>query len=489
MTWFERHKTTLGIGLVIALSLIMHAGIFKKDLLGLHVWRQTQTQNTTLSFAEEDINILNPRKNERGAGDGIFRMEFPLSQWIIALPVRVLGHDVFISRLFNYFFGLLSLLALICLFKWYRLPAGVKIAGAVLFLFTPVIYYYMVNPLPDNLALCLATWGVYFGVRFNSSKQTIDAFVSALFITVATLVKLPFVFYFILPGILVLKHKPKIIYLLIITAVPAFLWYWWVIPDWEGNGIVSGILNMTHEQKADYWGYTLYHLRSTLPELLLGYPALLFFGTGLIQLVKYHKKSWHLKLAFLLVITTLALLMLFEMNMIEKVHDYYFLPFVPLLVLISVVGAKKWLDSGRFVRVRQLVAILCLMGLILSTGFRIQARWERPGFNTDLLTHKQELRQIVPDDALVLVGNDPSHHIFLYYIHKKGWAFENNWTNEHKIMEMMQQGCAYLYCDSRHVDQNPRIIELFGTKLASFGTINVYKLRDPNGLLGDDPIK
>ena len=94
--------------MIIATSLIMHIGPISKDLVGFHVWRQTQTQTTILNFAEEDLNIFNPKRNDRGSGDGIFRMEFPLAQWIIAIPVKVFKNDVLISRIMNFIFALIN---------------------------------------------------------------------------------------------------------------------------------------------------------------------------------------------------------------------------------------------------------------------------------------------------------------------------------------------------------------------------------------------
>ena len=70
-----RKKLIYPVLIVLALlSLVMHSGHFKKDLMGAHVWRQTQTQSNIINFYEEDFNILNPRRNSRGNTDGIFRM-------------------------------------------------------------------------------------------------------------------------------------------------------------------------------------------------------------------------------------------------------------------------------------------------------------------------------------------------------------------------------------------------------------------------------
>ena len=67
---FIRKKRILFF-LIPLLSLFMHFHVFKLDLIGYHVWRQTQTQSNVENFYNEDFNILNPRINSRGDGNGI----------------------------------------------------------------------------------------------------------------------------------------------------------------------------------------------------------------------------------------------------------------------------------------------------------------------------------------------------------------------------------------------------------------------------------
>ena len=85
-------KRTIRLLVIVSIpliSLIMHFNHFTKDLIGVHVWRQTQTQSTINNFYQEDFNILNPKRNDRGDGEGIFRMEFPLMQWCVAFLYKI----------------------------------------------------------------------------------------------------------------------------------------------------------------------------------------------------------------------------------------------------------------------------------------------------------------------------------------------------------------------------------------------------------------
>ncbi len=76
----KKHASILVLVLAGLLSLAMHYRQFPKDLMSVHVWRQTQTQSTIINFYEENFNIFYPAKNDRGDGRGILRMEFPLMQ-------------------------------------------------------------------------------------------------------------------------------------------------------------------------------------------------------------------------------------------------------------------------------------------------------------------------------------------------------------------------------------------------------------------------
>jgi len=478
-------------GLLLVVQLILHASVFQKDLVGFHVWRQTQTQNTVLSFVNEDFNILNPRKNDRGADDGIFRMEFPLSQWLTAIPVRLFGHPLIVSRFMNFLFAFLSIIGLYYWIRIYFRNKWIPLVALILLSFSPVFYYYMVNPMPDNLALCFGIWGLWGFAKWQRTGDTTHMIVGLLLITLASLVKLPFILYFSLfgwaivfsrkfPGI---KHKLRALLYAMLCALPVLAWYLWVIPEWEGNGIVQGIFKMDAEQKSTYWYYVWFHLRSTLPELLLGWPVVPLFAFGIYRFVTNSKYYFRVYRHYLVLGLGLIAYLLFEMNMIEKVHDYYFLPLLPFVIVMTLLGVRQIQDFKFNNHLKKTILFLLIISLPVFTYFRIQSRWERIGFNADLLRYKNELRMAVPANALVCVGNDSSHHIFLYYVQKMGWTFENNWINEQSIREIINNGCRYLYCDSRVIDQKPAIKALFGMKVAEYGSIKVFELKRPEDLL------
>ncbi|MFW5821628.1 MAG: glycosyltransferase family 39 protein [Bacteroidota bacterium] len=106
------------------------------------------------------MNILNPRRNDRGDTEGIFIMEFPLMQWLGAMLYEIFGRHLIITRIYMFIVGLLTLLGIYKLLNTLFNNTLLALIGTWAFNFSPSFYYYTINPLPDNLALCLSVWGL-----------------------------------------------------------------------------------------------------------------------------------------------------------------------------------------------------------------------------------------------------------------------------------------------------------------------------------------
>jgi hypothetical protein len=469
---------------IVLISTLMHFQHFSKELISIHVWRQTQTQSTIINFYEEDMNILNPRRNDRGHSDGLFRMEFPLMQWLVAGQYQIFGNHLIITRIFMFIIGILSVIGIYKLLNALFQNMILSLMGAWAFNFSPSFFYYTINPLPDNLALCCSIWGTALFFMWYSEKRTIQLVLSGILLSIGALCKLPFIIYYIIPIVyfvnLALNQKItrtvfSQAFILFIFSIFPVAWYLTVIPQWHGNVIVGGMLNNS-ESLLKLLDYYQHNLISTLPELLLNYGSLLFFLSGFYFLVK-RKPYRDSRFKLLLSLCILALVYYFyEANAIAKIHDYYLFPFYPLLFILVAYGAYN-LYNSKFKLYRYLTVFLLLI-LPFTCYLRMQSRWdvESPGFNKDLLTYKDELRNAVPKDALVIAGNDESHFIFFYYIDKKGWGFHNNELTPEKLNYMINNGAEYLYTDSEEIANNESLSVNLKNLVLQKGTIRVYKL-------------
>lgn len=465
----------------IVLSLMLHLNHFEKELVGVHVWRQTQTQGTIDLFFEEDFCILNPKKYNRGAGDGIFRMEFPLMQWLTAGLYKLFGQHLLITRIFMF---AIAAAAIMGMYFWIKELTGRKIsasAGAWGLTFAPSFFYFSVNPLPDVMALALGLWGLFFFSRFQQSSQNGPLLLCALLLGAATAVKLPFVLFFTLPASTLLFAKnryrrwKKMALLLLFLPLPG-AWYISAIPHWHQTGIAAGMLNAN-----EHWsrlGYYLFHnVVSALPELLLNYAAVPLFAMGVFSFFQNrkftHPEAWPY-ITFGLAVTAYFF---YELNMIGVDHDYYLFPFLPLLFLTVAYGFEK-LNESNILRLR-VFAYVALVTIPFTCWLRTHHRWNesKPGFNTDLLSFRTELKNAVPEDALCVAGNDRSGFIFFHYVHKKGWNFTEDDLQPYVLDSLRMKGAAYLYSDSRIIDENPDIRRQIEKSIGEYGSIRVFSLK------------
>jgi 4-amino-4-deoxy-L-arabinose transferase-like glycosyltransferase len=335
------------------------------------------------------------------------------------------------------------------------------------------------------MALSVSIWGLATFFIWHRQQKIFFLWLSAILLAVGTLCKLPFIAYYMVPFIYFIQQFSKGFKSQDLKQAGVFLcfslfpiaWYLWVIPTWDSNPIIWGML----DQKDSLWqllDYIQFNLVSTLPELLLNYGSVPFFIAGfyfLRQRKVFKSKKFTLLLGLSL---TVSAYYLFEANAIAKVHDYYLFPFFPILFILVAYGAYHLYHSEK--KFWRYFTLFALAILPLTCYLRMHHRWnpESPGFNPDLLKHKTELREAVPNDALVVAGNDISKCIFLYYIDKKGWSFTDGHLSGEELDSLIKKGAEYLYIDSDPLVNHPDIQHHLGEKVSEYGSIEVYHLKD-----------
>lgn len=481
MKFIERHYKLILLSIPL-ISLALHFHILNTDLIGYHVWRQTETQTVINNFYREDLNILNPHINDHADTDRLHRMEFPVMQWIFALFYKLFGPHIAVTRVLTFIMGVFSVLGMFYLTRRAFNNVAIATICAWCFNFSPVFYYYTVNPLPDNMAMCCGIWSLGMFCSYIRSEKLKYVVWSAVFLCLATMAKLPFILYgiFFLPFIVIslrkrelnLKKSATIILTYTIGILPAFLWYAWVIPKWT-LGIRFGIFDRSTHADLSYIIWRT--LISILPELLINYGSVLFFLCGFYFLFrnKEHKKKYFP--LFLSLSIAVLCYYVYEMNFIDVIHDYYLFPFLPLIFIITAYGAWQLLALKH--KFATALSILCLSILPLTAFLRADTRWDEknPEFNPTYYKYKNELRSLTPKDALCVVGYDDSHYILLYYIDRKGWAFDKSWFDEQLLAYYISKGAQYIFLDEQ-VDPAP-IKDHLGEKIFDKENLRVYKLK------------
>ena len=481
----------LFIGIPIV-SMLMHWNIFTMPPLGVHAWRQTQTQTNIRLFYEEDMNILNPRVYHLDFGDeqGIYRREFPLMQWSVALLYKVFGESIAISRAVNFLIGCLGIWGFFFLIRNIFRDDMIALLSAWAITFSPELFFYMINPMPDTLALSSGIWALALFVGWTRSRKPILLLFSGISICLSILTKLPFIVYLPIPFIYLFltffKKERKLsikswlhVALTLLTLIPAFLWYAWVIPQWGNEGITGGILHDAEFTGHDYYLFIRGTLISMIPELFLNYASVPLFLAGIFFSIKKRLYKSSLFLPFLVGFLTVVAYWIFELNMINLVHDYYLFPFIPLLFLFIAIGIRFLYQLRKiFPKVILVVLLICMPVLAF---LRASSRWqeENYGVNQDLLTHQEDIRAILPANAKVLVGDDISPHTSLYFIERYGWSFVTDLFDTERLQFRVNQGATHLCIDNRKFDQDPTIRPFIGQEKGRFGSVRIYELVQP----------
>lgn len=487
MRFLQEHTRLILLLIIPLISLAMHARIFTLDLMGVHVWRQAQTQTNILNFAEEDCNVLNPRINNRGNTDGIFRMEFPVMQWMFGAVYKAVGTDsIIITRVLSFLLSLFSIYGIYLLVMAVSGNKAMAVAGAWCFTFSPVFYYYTMNPLPDNFAMAAGIWGLAYFFRWLKNDRARTLIFSAVLLSLATFAKLPFIVFtaaaitafFILLSRKKYAGSTMIAVVFILCFLPAIAWYAWVIPGWVGNDVVAGISAGTSGQEVVR--VLVHHLISALPESLVNYGAMLFFISALALI--FLRKLYRHPLFIYLAACGIGVLLYFfyELNMIGSVHDYYLFPFLPLIFVLVAYGAWFFIGSDR--KAMRIAGLIMMAILPLTAYLRMDHRWDprSPGFNVNVYDHREELKKIVPGDALCIVRDD-TPHVLLYYFDKKGWAFNdvNGINSPEDIKDCIENGAQYFYCDKREIDEHEDYKSLLDSVVMQRGDMKVWKLFTP----------
>ena len=319
-------------------------------------------------------------------------------------------------------------------------------------------------------ALCMSIWYLFFFYKSTQNQGFKYVFLAALMLMFATLAKLPFIvlgaatFIYMLRqwykkgnGELPLLLKEVGIYASLMVF--PLLWYYKVIPTWEGNGIVHGLL----DNKID-WEKAIvllkYHRDTMFPLILMNKGCWFFFVFAIFSFFKNQlfKRKEAIYLMFALVFVLFYFI--FELNMIGIAHDYYMMPFLPFLFIAIVYGVKESWKGNNYIKGFVLFSLILMCRECLKQN---KNNWsvERSvdsGFSADLYTHQEALKNIVPKGEKCIILRDISTYVFSYLIDKQGFVFGNDHVPAGWIVDMVQNSdVKYMYSDSRAFEENPNV--------------------------------
>lgn len=441
---------------LIFFFVLLHAFRINDAPNGFHKWRETDTASVSRNFFTETTNIFSPRMDVRGSGDGRIGMEFPLYSYVNGFLFEYVSFNHIWSRLLTLAAGCVALYAF---FQWLSLLVTVPQAlGATMALaFAPLFFFYSRKIQPDVMALMfalIALWRWQLALRktfasqrsFAPLRMTVEVVrtmaVTAVSLALALLIK-PTFFVVGAPMMVALVREkkarallsPRYLSIAVVAVLPALVWfknardlnaslhsrYFFLGNQWDG--LLDSLFSRDFFQNLFltwFW------------ELGIGLALIPFFLRGIKELraqpqLKPQLYAWFVAAAVSFVLTA---------HHIASPHDYYALPLVPALAVITGLGISA-LRTSPSVKVRRIALVLLLLAPV-GTMFRLKDRY---GDAYDFSAGRAWAAQHLESSASVIaVHKIPAY--LLYRLGHKGWHLYPNQGEE--VRQAIREGARYL---------------------------------------------
>lgn len=419
-----------------------------------HGWRQSETANYIYDFAVNGIDLLQPSVCWLGNHKTLL-LEFPLPEAIVAVLYQWFGESHIWGRLIFYLFFLGSL------YYFYRLIALISnkfIAqtASLVYLFMPLSLFYSRALQVDFTALFFCNMMAVFFIQNMRNGNRVHLILGIVSAALAFLIKIPYAFaYSVFLIFIILQEKRCAFvwnnwYWLAIPPSLFAIWQWYsyqtnaAAPDWE---YIIGYRKFT-DNSAWYFGDINQRLdinnwiilRNRLYNEILGISGLVLFAIGLIRSIL---KRQYIFLVWFLA-TVLYALIFFNLN---RNHNYYQIPFIPILAVLIAFG----FDAFRSLLSKINPTIIASFLLVLFAYEAIQYSEN----NYYIIQHNfsevgQHVQSRTAQEDLVIFNYydlDSKCPLFLYQARRNGWQLLS-WglTPTHISRLKNEEGAAYFAC-------------------------------------------
>jgi hypothetical protein len=477
--------------------------IFFSKPFGVHFMRQTDSLSFASNYFNNGFHFFKPQLYNLKNIDGMAACEFPLSYYISAILYVFFGKHIVIQKLLHLiiiYFGVYSIFKL-CNYILKDFAYSILIS---LIVFTSTVFnYYSFNYLPDIPALGFIFMGWFFIYKYQINSKIPTLILSFLFFTLGSLIK---VTYLINPiAVLVLSgfslifyrknslltNSKRILIIGVISLLPVILWNIYVLQfndlynSHSFNTKAFPIWKLNHEKITIIWDYvTNYWYNTYFSKSVFR----LIYAFALFQLI-YSKKSDKKILiqVLILFLGSLAYFVLFYRQF--KDHDYYFLAFFPLILLILINGIKTLQNVTQKNGFHIVVKIILLAVIVAGINHSKNKIEKRQVYKVDnysragLLINEnyESIKKLnIDSKAKFIVAPDLCQNGGLFFLDRSGWNIEkSHQITLEKIKEYKNQGANYLLLVSS--DESIILLgEQLGELILRENEINIFKLNKDN---------
>ena len=440
---------------------------------GMHFMRQTDSLSFVSQYFNNGFHFFEPQLFNLKNIDGRAACEFPILYYITSLLYLIVGKKIFLLKC------IYLMISFTGLFYVYRLAhfilkdylSAILIA---LFLCTSSVYnFYAFNYLPDAPALGFIFIGWFYGFQFLAHDQKSSLVKTFIFFTLSSLIKvtylinpIAFIVYFIFLQLFQRNtasskrnissiYKWGAINLLLVGSWNAYMLYYnqinesysfntSILPIWELN---TESIAQTWDYIMNYW-YTSYFAHSSFHFILVIF---------VFQLIYLKRSNYNLSLLTgFMFMGSITFGILFYAQF--KDHDYYFLTFLPFIILLVINGVNTFKNVIKEMKYQRLVQIILLMIVIAGINYSRNKLDDRYHIGmttysqTGLLLdeHRVLIEQLdIPKNAKIILAPEPSQNGGLFYLNRMGWTISSieDVTRQH-LIELKQKGADYLILTS-----------------------------------------
>ena len=425
----KKYKQIFFLLLIFALAFAVRLYKIDNPIADWHSWRQADTAAVTRNFIKQGFSPLFPKFDSvvslnqyaNQNPDRFFFAEFPIYNILVYPLYKYFGVNVIYHRLVSVFFSSLTIFSLFFLTKLFS-STFVAYTACLIFALLPYNIYYGRVTMPDPLHVFFAVTSLFFVNLYLKHQKTYLSILSGLFYALTILTK-PYGLVLLLPITYllmskILTKKPikilSIILFLIISFTPYLLWKIHIDNYPQGQFGTDWLFNSTNIRfRPAFFRWLVFE---RFNNLILGGGGFVLVCFGLIS-PKTKKEtlfyfSWLASLAIFLFIIATG----------NVTHDYYQLPFVPILSIFAALGIEHLLKIGQktWQKIFNSLLALALFTMMLAMGW-YQAKELFNVNNWPIVEAGLKADQILPKDALVIApyNNDPA---FLYQTNRWGWT-------------------------------------------------------------------
>jgi len=481
---------------IIITTVLLHVAFLDMPPKSMHLWRQANTLSMTRNFYEEGMDPFKPRVDNRFDTDGITGSQFPSFEIILAKLYQFTGEQYWVQRsycLLLHLFGIFGIFLLAKQLTFNRLIANL---AAWTYAWSPMLFYYAITALPDDMALPASIFGLYFFLKWfekwvvMESKSAIEMLLCLFFVTIAGLTKIQYLAlgFFIVAFVWLQREKLKAFHWLgfvifgAIVSSTCISWYLYADRLIQKSGLSD--IGLTFNPETDIkegLSILISNLTSSLPELILNYASfILLIAAGYFLIVR-KKGNAVVRISFFIWAFIFVVFHLFELERMKH-HDYYMMAYMPILAIASAYGGFHLLNS----KFKKLAVLLILLQPVLAFARIVPSRFASEETGANKVFYKQDelkkLQELVPNNALCVVGPDDSRCIYFYFLRKKGFGFgqEGLSLSQQQLSKYVAKGAKYLYTSDNLVAMDEQLKPYISELVGNQDDFYVYSLKMPS---------